>query len=116
MGYGSSYAARPQDGTRHESGEVKAWGGIVSAHLSDWAKKFGCTPEVVLRGIDEAGVDVLVDTAEEKGETNSAKDRPTTADRRCIALTTEAATQLKRWIESYDGGESSVSDAATERR
>jgi hypothetical protein len=79
--------------TRGDS--LEAWGGIISAHLDDWAGELGCTPDDVLGAVDSAGIDPLVDTAQEKGRSRSDPDRATDPTLRCLALTIDDARTLK---------------------
>jgi hypothetical protein len=77
--------------TRGDS--LEAWGGIISAHLDDWAGELGCTPEDVLGAVESAGIDPITDTARSKGQEDH--DRPTDPALRCLALTIEDARTLK---------------------
>ncbi len=93
-GTAQPYRARGTDA--YASGDsLEAWGGIVSAHLEDWAGGLGCTPEDVLGAVESAGIDPLVDTAQEKGRSRSDPDRATDPTLRCLALTIDDARTLK---------------------
>ncbi|MCS4159482.1 hypothetical protein [Salinibacter ruber] len=92
---GTATPNRAQGVSPHASGDsLEAWGGIVSAHLEDWADELGCTPEDVLGAVDSAGIEPLVDTAESKGR-GKDRDRPTDPSLRCLALTTDDVQTLK---------------------
>ncbi|WP_251965915.1 hypothetical protein [Salinibacter ruber] len=92
---GTATPNRAQGVSPHRSGDsLEAWGGIVSAHLDDWAEELGCTPEDVLRGVGSTGIDPITDTAESKGR-GKDRDRPTDPALRCLALTIDDAQTLK---------------------
>ena len=92
---GTAIPNRAQGVSPHASGDtLEAWGGIVSAHLEDWAAELDCTPDDVLGAVDSAGIDPVTDTAEPKGR-GKDRDRPTDPALRCLALTTEDAQTLK---------------------
>jgi hypothetical protein len=92
---GTATPNRAQGVSLHVSGDsLEAWGGIVSAHLEDWAGELGCTPEDVLGAVKSAGIDPLVDTAEPKGR-GKDRDRPEDPGLRCLALTTDDVQTLK---------------------
>jgi hypothetical protein len=92
---GTATPNRARGVSAHRSGDsLEAWGGIVSAHLEDWADELGCTPEDVLRAVDSAGIDPLVDTAESKGR-GKDRDRPEDPALRSLAITTDDAQTLK---------------------
>jgi len=92
---GTATPNRAKGVSAHRSGDsLEAWGGIVSAHLEDWAAELGCTPEDVLGAVESAGIDPVTDTAEPKGR-GKDRDRPTDPALRCLALTTDDAQTLK---------------------
>ncbi|WP_251942260.1 hypothetical protein [Salinibacter ruber] len=92
---GTATPNRAQGVSPHASGDtLEAWGGIVSAHLEDWAAELNCTPDDVLGAVDSAGIDPITDTAENKGR-GKDRDRPTDPGLRCLALTTDDAQTLK---------------------
>jgi hypothetical protein len=92
-GTAQPYRARGTDA--YASGDsLEAWGGIVSAHLEDFADELDCTPEDVLGAVESASIDPVVDTAKNKGQ-GKDRDRPTDPALRCLALTTDDAQTLK---------------------
>jgi hypothetical protein len=96
MYQGTSEAYRARGTDAHASGDgLEVWGGIVSAKLEQWAEELGCTPDDVLGAVDSAGIDPLVDTAQEKGRSRSDPDRATDPTLRCLALTIDDARTLK---------------------
>lgn len=91
-GTAQPYRARGTDA--YASGDsLEAWGGIVSAHLEDWAGELGCTPEDVLGVVESADIDPITDTARSKNQEDH--DRPTDPTLRCLALTIDDARTLK---------------------
>ena len=91
---GTATPARSKGVSAHRSGDsLEAWGGIVSAHLEDWAGEHGCTPDDVLGAVDSAGIDPITDTARSKNQEDH--DRPTDPSLRCLALTIDDARTLK---------------------
>lgn len=91
---GTATPNRAQGVSPHASGDtLESWGGIVSAHLEDFADELGCTPQDVLVAVESAGIDPLVDTAESKGR-GKDRDRPTDPALRCLALTTDDVQTL----------------------
>jgi hypothetical protein len=91
---GTATPARSKGVSAHRSGDsLEAWGGIVSAHLEDWAEELGCTPDDVLGAMDSAGIDPITDTARSKNQEDH--DRPTDPELRCLALTIDDARTLK---------------------
>ncbi|MCS4172073.1 hypothetical protein GGQ05_003565 [Salinibacter ruber] len=92
---GTATPNRAQGVSAHASGDtLEAWGGIVSAHLEDWAAELDTTAEDVLGAVDSAGIDPITDTAEPKGR-GKDRDRPTDPGLRCLALTTDDVQTLK---------------------
>jgi hypothetical protein len=92
---GTAIPNRAQGVSAHRSGDtLEAWGGIVSAHLDDWAAELDCTPDDVLGAVESAGIDPVTDTAEPKGR-GKDRDRPEDPSLRCLALTTGDAQTLK---------------------
>ncbi len=92
---GTATPNRAQGVSAHRSGDtLEAWGGIVSAHLEDWAAELDCTPDDVLGAVDSTGIDPITDTAEPKGRGRD-RDRPTDPALRCLALTIDDAQTLK---------------------
>jgi hypothetical protein len=81
------------------SGEVRAWGGIVSARLTDLADAAGTTPDGLLEAADQAGRDPIVDTARSKGR-RGEPDRPTDPDLRCLAFTREDFQAVAASVQS----------------
>lgn len=81
-------SARTTGVESHSSGDLEAWGGIVSGHVTDWADRLDVTPERFLDACDE--VEILFDTATEKGS-GKKRDRPTDPALRSVAMTAEAA-------------------------
>ena len=80
-------------GAQSERGEIEAWGGIVSARLSDYASALDSTPQAVLDAVEAEGIEPAVDTAEPKGQ-GSDEERPTDPELRCLAFTREDFAQL----------------------
>lgn len=96
---GTSSPNRAQGVSRHRSGDtLEVWGGIVSAHLEDFAEELGCTPDEVLGAVDSAGIDPLVDTAESKGR-GKDRDRPEDPALRSLAITTDELDTLTNLID-----------------
>ena len=92
---GTATPNRAQGVSPHVSGDsLEAWGGIVSAHLEDWADELNCTPEDVLGAVESAGIDPITETAEHKGK-GKDRDRPKDPALRCLALTTDDVQTLK---------------------
>ncbi|WP_162891582.1 hypothetical protein [Salinibacter ruber] len=91
---GTATPARSKGVSAHRSGDtLEVWGGIISAHLDDWAEELGCTPEDVLGVVESASIDPVVDTAKNKGQEDH--DRPADPALRCLALTIDDAQTLK---------------------
>lgn len=88
-------------GAQSERGEIEAWGGIVSARLTDYAGALDSTPEEVLRALEAEGIEPTVDTAEAKGR-GSDRERPTEPELRCLAFTRE---DFRRLVEAIGDGE-----------
>ncbi|MCS4195053.1 hypothetical protein GGP50_003290 [Salinibacter ruber] len=96
---GTATPNRAQGVSPHASGDtLESWGGIVSAHLEDFAEELGCTPEDVLGAVDSAGIDPLVDTAESKGR-GKDRDRPEDPALRSLAITTDELDTLTNLID-----------------
>ncbi|MBB4062791.1 hypothetical protein [Salinibacter ruber] len=92
---GTATPNRSQGVSPHASGDtLESWGGIVSAHVEDFAEELGCTPDEVLGAVDSAGIDPLVDTAESKGR-GKDRDRPEDPALRSLAITTDDVQTLK---------------------
>ncbi len=92
---GTATPARSKGVSAHRSGDsLEAWGGIVSAHLEDWAAELNATAEDILGAVESAGIDPVTDTAEPKGR-GKDRDRPTDPALRCLALTIDDAQTLK---------------------
>lgn len=91
---GTATPARSKGVSAHRSGDsLEAWGGIISAHLDDWADELNATAEDILGAVDSAGIDPVVDTAKNKGQEDH--DRPADPALRCLALTIDDARTLK---------------------
>lgn len=86
-------------GAQSERGEIEAWGGIVSARLSDYAGALNSTPQAVLDAVEAEGIEPAVDTAEAKGQASDG-DRPTEPKLRCLAFTREDFARLVEAIGS----------------
>lgn len=82
----------------HTTGELEAWGGIVSGHVSDYADALDVSPEAVDEAAEE--VELMFDTAEGKNTRGSAPDRPTDPALRCLGMTTENARRLAEIVRS----------------
>lgn len=94
--------ARSHDVDPHTSGDgLEAWGGIISAHLDDWAKELNCTPNAVLDAVETAGIEPVVDTAEPKGQ-GKDRARPTDPALRSLALTRDDAKRLRSVCDKAD--------------
>ncbi|MCS3758273.1 hypothetical protein [Salinibacter ruber] len=92
---GTATPNRAQGVSPHASGDtLESWGGIVSAHVEDFAEELGCTPDEVLGAVDSASIDPLVDTAESKGR-GKDRDRPEDPALRSLAITTDDVQTLK---------------------
>jgi hypothetical protein len=92
---GTAQQARSKDVDSFARGDgLEAWGGIVSAHLEDWADELGASADEVLGAIETAGIEPVTDTAEPKGR-GKDHDRPTDPALRCLALTRDDAQTLK---------------------
>jgi hypothetical protein len=72
-----------------DTGEVEAWGGIVTARLADLADAAGTTPAAFLEAAEQAGRTPIVDTARPKNTRGDSPDRPTDPTVRCLAFTRE---------------------------
>ena len=89
---GTGRSARSVGVEKYTSGDLEAWGGIVSGHVADWVEALGTTPERFLAACDD--VDVLVDTSEAKGFSkgrSKEQDRTDDPALRCVAMTADAA-------------------------
>jgi len=96
---GTATPNRAQGVSAHASGDtLESWGGIVSAHVEDFAEELGCTPDEVLGAVDSASIDPLVDTAESKGR-GKDRDRPEDPALRSLAITTDELDTLKNLID-----------------
>lgn len=84
-----------QDTERHDT--LDAWGGIISARVSNLAEALHATPDQLLQALDELGIDPMVDTAQAKGRKNH--DRPTDPSLRSMALTTGDVETLREELE-----------------
>lgn len=83
---------------RHESGGLRAWGGIVSGRVTDWADALGCTPAAVLDAAEQ--VPVMNDTGKDKGQGNH--DRPADPELRSLTLTRENARRLRELVSGAE--------------
>jgi len=84
-------------GAEQTRGKIEAWGGIVSARLSDYAGAFGVTPEAVLDATEAAGVAPIIDTSKPKGQ--EGHGRPTDPELRCLAFSRE---DFRAIVETVD--------------
>lgn len=75
-------------------GELASKHGIVSARLTTLADALNTTPTGVLRTVETADVDPMVDTATDKGRSRAAEERPSDPDVRCLAFAVEDFRQL----------------------
>jgi hypothetical protein len=99
---GTATPNRAQGVSPHASGDtLESWGGIVSAHLEDWAEELGCTPEDVLGAVESAGIDPLVDTAKSKGR-GKDRDRPEDPALRSLAITTDELDTLTNLLDQNE--------------
>jgi len=98
-------------GAEQKRGEIEAWGGVVSARLSDYADALDTTAEAVLDAVDAEGVDPVVDTAEPKGRGDD-RERPTDPELRCLAFSREDFARLVEAVapEEIGNGEAAVSE------
>jgi len=83
-----------------DTGDVEAWGGIVTARLADLADAAGTTPGGLLEAADRAGRDPIVDTAEPKNTRGEPADRPTDPTVRCLAFTREDFQAVAASVQS----------------
>ncbi len=99
---GTATPNRTQGVSPHASGDtLESWGGIVSAHVEDFAEELGCTPEDVLGAVESAGIDPLVDTAEPKGR-GKDRDRPEEPALRSLAITTDELDTLTNLLDQNE--------------
>jgi len=84
-------SVRSHDTAPFTTGDLEAWGGIVSGRIVDFACEMDVTPDAVEAAAKQ--VPLLVDTAEAKGRNDD--ERPQTPQLRCIALEAECLGQLK---------------------
>jgi len=85
-------------GAEQTRGEIEAWGGIVSARLSDYAEALDTTAEAVLEAAETAGVEPILDTAEPKGQSDA--ERPTEPELRCLAFSREHFARIVEAVET----------------
>lgn len=71
---------------QHIRGDTAARHGIVSARVSDLADMLETTPEAFLKALKTAGIEPMVDTAEDKGRSREASERPTDPELRSLAF------------------------------
>ena len=70
---------------RGSEGEIRCWGGIVSARLQTVADELGTTPERLMDAADREGIETMVDTATDVGR-KSRHERPDDPEIRCVAF------------------------------
>lgn len=70
-------------------GEVTARYGIVAGRVADLADLLDVAPDQLLQAADQAGVEVMVDTAATKGRSRNEEERPTDPALRCLAFAVE---------------------------
>jgi uncharacterized protein YidB (DUF937 family) len=95
---GAGYSARSHDTDPFTTGDLEAWGGIVSGRIVDFAREIGVSPEAIKAAADQ--VPLLVDTSTPKGRNDDK--RPQSADLRCIALEEQHLGQLKEAARSAE--------------
>lgn len=93
-------------GAHSERGQIEAWGGIVSARLSDYSGALNVEPEAVLDAVEVEGITPAVDTAEPKGRGRD-RDRLTEPTLRCLTFSRE---DFARLVAAVTGGETQNSD------
>lgn len=71
---------------QHIRGDTVAQHGIVSARLADLADMLETTPEAFLKAMRGAGIEPMVDTAQDKGRSRVASERPTDPELRSLAF------------------------------
>lgn len=84
-------------------GELSEWGGIVSGRVTAWADALNVSTETFLRAIEEADVEMMVDTAREKG---GEYDRSTDPSLRCLAMSRDEAERLRSLCDKADPADS----------
>jgi len=95
---GAGYSARSHDTAPFTTGDLEAWGGIVSGRIVDFAREIGVSPEAIEAAADQ--VPLLVDTSTPKGRNDD--ERPQSADLRCIAVEEQHLEQLKEAARSAE--------------
>jgi hypothetical protein len=98
-------------GKREGQGEIRCWGGIISARLSALATELDTTPEELMRATRREGIDPMVDTATDVGR-GSAHERPTDPEKRCVAFEFEDFEALADAVGA-DAGDVSLSQGGT---
>ena len=92
---GTAVQARAADVEPHTTGDLEAWGGIVSGTVEAFADALGTDCETVLQAAES--VPVLVDTAEPKGQ-GEDRDRPTDPALRSLAVTESTLERLREAV------------------
>lgn len=95
---GTGVANRSKGVDRHTSGDLEAWGGIMSGHVSDWSEALDTTPEAFLKACES--VELLVDTAEQNNQKD--RDRPTDPALRCVAMMKKQAETVAARVGEMD--------------
>ena len=85
---GTGAPARSKEVGAFSAGEITARHGIVSARLVDVADALDTKPAAVLRAVEKAGIDPLVDTGE-SSTPRETHERPTAPELRCLAFNAE---------------------------
>ena len=90
-------SVRSHDTDPSTTGDLEAWGGIVSGHVADYAGAIGCTSADILEAAEQ--VDLLFDTAESKKTRGDDPSRPTDPALRCLGMTEDRFQALRRRVE-----------------
>ena len=95
---GAGYSARSHDTAPFTTGDLEAWGGIVSGRIVDFAREIGVSPDAIEAAAERTPL--LVDTSTPKGRNDD--ERPRSADLRCIAVEEQHLGQLREAARSAE--------------
>ena len=77
-------SAVPYTDDLHETSGLVVEGGIVAGRVTEYAEELDCTSGEVLDAIREEGIELMLDTAQDKGRGDH--ERPTDPALRCLAM------------------------------
>jgi hypothetical protein len=95
---GAGYSARSHDTDPFTTGDLEAWGGIVSGRIVDFACEIGVSPDAIEGAAEQTPL--LVDTSTPKGRNDD--ERPQSADLRCLAVEEQYLGQLRETARSAE--------------